>query len=87
MALDRPAKQLVAVWAALVAATLTSWWVGHEHTGDAAVLLVLAITFVKVWAVGRRFMELQDAPPVLRGLFDGYVVVVPVALAVVYLLA
>lgn len=74
-------------WALLVAATVTSWWVGHEHTGDLAVLLVLGITFLKVWAVGRRFMELQQAPAVLRGLFDGYVVVVPLGLAAVYLLA
>lgn len=81
---------LVAVWAALVAATAASWFIGADHglgAGDVAALGVIAVAFVKVWLVGRHFMELRTAPPLLRGLFDGYVVVVGTALAVVYLVA
>ncbi|HYF26231.1 MAG TPA: cytochrome C oxidase subunit IV family protein [Baekduia sp.] len=81
-------KVLVGVWAVLIAATVASWWLGDDHglgAGDAAVLAVLAITFVKVWLVGMHFMELRGAPRALRHVFDGYVVVVPVALAWIYL--
>lgn len=91
MSADRSVKHLLLlVWGALVAATAVSWFVGDDHglgTGDAAVLGVLAITFTKVWLVGLHFMELRTAPPVLRRLFNGYVVLVPVALAAVYLSA
>lgn len=83
-------RLLVVVWAGLVAATALSFWLGDDHglgTGDATVLALLGVTFAKVWLVGRQFMELRTAPPLLRGLFDGYVVVVPAALAALYLAA
>lgn len=81
-------KLLTVVWAGLVQATVVSFLLGDDHgfgTGDAAVLGVLAITFAKVWLVGLHFMELRHAPRGLRSLFEGYVVVVPVALAAIYL--
>jgi hypothetical protein len=81
---------LVAVWVALVAATAATGFSGADHglgAGDVAALGVIAVAFVKVWLVGRHFMELRTAPPLLRGLFDGYVVVVATALAVVYVVA
>lgn len=77
-------KLLVGVWTALAVATVASWQVG-EGSGDAAVLALLGLAFTKVWLVGRHFMELRHAPPVLRGLFDAYVVVVPVGLSVLFL--
>jgi hypothetical protein len=79
-------RTLVAVWAALLLATAVSVAV-HEGLGPGptTVLVVVAVAFVKVWLVGRYFMELRHAPPVLRRLFDAYVVVVPVVLAVVLL--
>ncbi|HEY2226061.1 cytochrome C oxidase subunit IV family protein [Actinomycetospora sp.] len=79
-------RTLVAVWAALLLATAVSVAV-HEGLGLGAttVLVVVAVAFVKVWLVGRYFMELRHAPPVLRRAFDAYVVVVPVVLAAVLL--
>jgi caa(3)-type oxidase subunit IV len=81
-------RTLAAVWAVLVVATLASVGV-HEGlgAGTIATLAVLALAFVKVWLVGRWFMELREAPTVLRRLFDAYVVVVPVALAGILLAA
>jgi hypothetical protein len=45
---------------------------------------VLAVAFVKVRLIGIHFMELGTAPRVLRGLFEGYVVVVALALFALY---
>lgn len=84
----RPDRRLWTVWAMLVAATALVWFVGADHgvgDGDVAVFAVLALTFVKVWLVGLHFMELRAAPPLLRRLFEGYCVSVPLALAVVHL--
>jgi caa(3)-type oxidase subunit IV len=74
-----PARE-TAVWAALVLATLLSWWVGAAHglPGDLgprwAVPLLLLVAFVKIRLVGLHFMELRAAPRLLRGLFEGWVV-------------
>lgn len=77
----------VAVWAGLVVATLVSWWLGDHGGGDgasAAVAAVVVVAFVKVRFVGRHFMELRDAPPLMRWIFDAYVVVVCAALVAIY---
>lgn len=81
-------RTLVVVWGGLVVATVVAFLVGDDHAigeGDAAVVAVLGITFTKVWLVGLHFMELRGAPRVLRGLFEGYCVVVPAALVVLSL--
>lgn len=81
-------RLLYVVWGGLVAATALSFWLGDDHglgTGDATVLALIGVTFTKVWLVGRHFMELRTAPPVLRGCFDAYAVAVPAALAALYL--
>lgn len=80
-------RDLVAVWAVLVAATGLTFLVGEDHlvgAGDAAVVALLAITFGKIWLVGTRFMELRDAPALLRRLFHAYAAGVPCALLVVH---
>jgi len=78
----------VAAWAALMAATLTSWYLGDGHgAAKAATIGVLAVAFAKVFLVGRYFMELRDAPPALRRLFAGWVVVVCSVLVTMYLVA
>lgn len=76
-----------AVWLVLVVATGLSWWLGADHTGGLATIGVLAVAFFKVRLIGLHFMELRGAPTPLRAMFEGYVVLVPVALAVVYLVA
>ena len=79
---------VVAVWAALIAATVVSWWLGAEHGIQdvrTASLVVLLVAFMKVLAVGMYFMELRNAPTPLKLLFSGWCLVVYVALAGLYL--
>jgi caa(3)-type oxidase subunit IV len=69
------------VWAVLVIATTISWALGSDqgfgpdgHTLASVVILVVAL--FKVRLVGLYFMELREAPPALRGVFEGYCVAV-----------
>lgn len=66
------------VWLVLIGATLASSSLGVGNGFDAdgshritSVVIVL-VAFLKVRLVGMHFMDLKDAPAVLRGLFDGY---------------
>ncbi|NKQ54190.1 cytochrome C oxidase subunit IV family protein [Amycolatopsis sp. K13G38] len=61
-------------WAVLTAATIVSWYLGHDHGlgPGLATTLVLIVAFAKVRIVGLYFMELRDAPRILRGIFEGY---------------
>jgi caa(3)-type oxidase subunit IV len=66
------------VWLGLMTATFVSWWLGAGHGlehRDASVVILL-VAFAKARFVGLYFMELRDAPRVLRGLFEGYCVLV-----------
>ncbi|WP_051470913.1 cytochrome C oxidase subunit IV family protein [Patulibacter minatonensis] len=87
----RNSRASVVIWAALVVATLASWWLGiHEGgaPGDGATVggvAVLVITFVKVWFVGRHFMDIRESTLLLRTIFDAYVVLLCTALCVLYL--
>jgi len=70
----------------LVAATVTSWYLGDGHgAAKAATVGVIAVAFAKVYLVGHHFMELRHAPTPLRLVFGGWVVVVCTALVVMYL--
>ncbi|MFI9408665.1 cytochrome C oxidase subunit IV family protein [Nocardia gamkensis] len=70
------------IWLALVSATVASWWLGTEvgnpaggsHQTESVVIILMA--FVKVRFVGLYFMELRNAPFVLRYLFEAYCLVV-----------
>ncbi|MFZ0715811.1 cytochrome C oxidase subunit IV family protein [Mycobacterium sp.] len=46
----------------------------HRH--QLASVIILLIAFIKVRLVGMYFMELREAPNVLRGLFEAYCVIV-----------
>ena len=87
LALDR---RLGAVWLALVAITLLSWWIGSKHGGDAfarnaaATFAVLAIAAIKVRVIMREFMEVRHAPAALRWLADGWLAVLILALGGLY---
>jgi len=68
-------QRATAVWGLLIAATLTSWWIGTHEFGDVsgeAGAAILTISFVKVRFVGLHFMELRDSPLALRALFETY---------------
>lgn len=78
------------IWALLMVATAVSWTLGTHHADlagnvRAATVTVLAIAFVKVYLVGRHFMELRHAPRLLRLLFAGLTVVVCAVLVGLYL--
>lgn len=74
------------VWLVLLAATVLTAVVGLEQAGasHAIGLVLLAIAFVKLRLVGIHFMELGTAPLALRLLFEGYVAVVFLVLATLY---
>jgi hypothetical protein len=86
MALSLLRARSTPVWFILVVATIVSWAVGSDHeTGSAIAVLVLAVAVIKVRFVGLDFMELRRAPLPLRGMFEGYCVVLWCALAGMYL--
>jgi apolipoprotein N-acyltransferase len=90
-AVIRASHTAIAVWAGLMIATLASWWLGIEEGGmpgdgaSAATAAVIAVAFIKIRFIGRHFMELRSAPPVLRLSFDAYVATVGIALTVIYI--
>jgi len=71
----------------LVAATLITWLLGVESATSHAVAGsgATAIGFVKLRLVGIHFMELGNAPVVLRVIFEAYAAVVFLALLALYL--
>jgi heme/copper-type cytochrome/quinol oxidase subunit 4 len=76
------------VWAILVLATLASYVLGEDkliHTQDVVSVAVIAIAFIKVRLVGIYFMELREAPALLRYAFEAYVALAATVLAVLYL--
>jgi caa(3)-type oxidase subunit IV len=77
-------RRLTMVWLVLLAATCGSSLVGAEFgAGSGSVAtVVIAVALFKVRLIGIYFMELRVAPPPLRQLFEGYVLVVFVTLTV-----
>lgn len=80
----RPADLLksssTVVWLFLIVATVVSWALGTDHGGisnlTAASLVILVVAFVKIRFIGLYFMELKDAPIVLRAILEAYCLVV-----------
>lgn len=78
------------VWTGLVLATLVSWFLGADHTAAPTTLagvVILLVAFLKVRFVAAYFMEIRDAPAVLRSLVEGWCAIVCGAVLVTYLLA
>ena len=74
-----------AVWLVLTLATVLSWALGHSHGGHTlTALAIIVIGVVKIRFVGLYFMELREAPTVLRGIFEAYCAAVGLTLAVLY---
>jgi caa(3)-type oxidase subunit IV len=79
-----------AIWMVLILATITSWVLGADHginNHTLASTAILLIAFIKVRLVGLYFMELRDAPTVLRSLFEAYCVIVCTLVTAVFLWA
>ncbi len=79
------------VWLALVAITITSWWLSPAHAGGltqpsvpiTAAVLVLAM--VKSRFIIGYFMEVRTAPRWLRHATDAWLVVLFGSIFVIYL--
>lgn len=69
-------EPIVTVWLTLIAATFLSRWLAIEEArgGNVIAVVILIVAAVKAWLVGMHFMELNDAPRLLRGIFQLYVV-------------
>jgi hypothetical protein len=79
-------SRVVATWAVLTAATAISWYLGDGHGAEeVASVVVLAVVFLKVYLVGREFMELRAALTALHVLFAGWCAVVCTGLVSLYL--
>jgi hypothetical protein len=91
MADNRFGKRLFGVWLILVAISLGYLWIDHVATRlgiptASTVVTVLAICFalIKVRIIIREFMEVRNAPQVLRRLTDFWILLMAVALLGVY---
>lgn len=63
------------VWLILAGVTAASWAVGHGISDPrTAGVAILAMAFVKARLVIRHFMEVRDAPPMLRVITDLWIV-------------
>ena len=83
------ADTAVIVWLVLVLATFLSWELASEEAraGDVIAVAILMVAAAKVRLVGLHFMQLRDAPGLLRGMFELYVVALFVALVGLFLAA
>ncbi|WP_240051389.1 cytochrome C oxidase subunit IV family protein [Pseudonocardia sp. EV170527-09] len=80
--------RVAVVWLVLVAVTTVSWVLGTgPASGTVASVVVLVLALFKVRLVGLYFMELRDAPVVLRLLFELYCVAACAVLAGIVALA
>ncbi|HSV37522.1 MAG TPA: cytochrome C oxidase subunit IV family protein [Nocardioidaceae bacterium] len=75
------------LFGALVGATVLTWLVGVESSASHTVagVAVLAIGFIKLRLVGIHFMELGNAPVVLRSIFEAYAAVAFLVLTILYI--
>jgi hypothetical protein len=70
------------VWIGLMALTALSLAVGGAH---GTTVFVLAVAFVKVRFIGMYFMELREAPPLLRFAFEGWCLLIGGLVILMYL--
>lgn len=79
------------VWLILTVLTVISWALGTEHGFGTyhtpASLVIIAVAVFKIRLIGLYFMELRNAPLALRGIFEGYCVILFALLTGMYLLA
>lgn len=83
-------KRLSLVWIVLSVVTAVTWLLGHEfdlghNTMPAVALIVLAITFGKVYLIIRHFMEVRRAPLWLRVFSDVWLIVLGGTMVALYL--
>ncbi|OBK21901.1 hypothetical protein A5634_08830 [Mycobacterium asiaticum] len=74
-------KRLLVVWAVLAALTLAYLWIDHSADGSfrfnvVVTSSVIVIALIKVRIIFREFMEVREAPVVLRRLTDAWVLLI-----------
>jgi len=71
-------SRITVVWVLLVLATLASFTLGHGVAIEfrSATVAIIVIALIKVRYVMLEFMELRCAPPMLRALSEGWIVLV-----------
>ena len=81
-------KDVTIIWLALVGLTFVSLFLGERGSPSAAsyslVLGLIVLACVKVRMVILHFMEIKEAPLLLRGVLEFWVVGVGVMLVVMY---
>jgi hypothetical protein len=83
-------RRLALVWIGLSLITLLSWWLagGRGHATfdrNAGITFgVLLLAAVKIRLIMTDFMEVRHAPPLLRRLTDGWIVLVIGSLLGIY---
>lgn len=79
---------LTFVWMFLTLITVASWSLGGGGVGfqlnPGVTVSVLVIAAIKTYLVIRYFMEVRFAPPWLKGVTDGWLVALFLALVIAY---
>jgi Prokaryotic Cytochrome C oxidase subunit IV len=78
-------KRLLVVWVVLASLTLAYVWIDHSLDGAlrpsaVATSCVIVIAVVKVRIIFREFMEVRQAPAMLRRLTDAWVILIAAGL-------
>jgi Prokaryotic Cytochrome C oxidase subunit IV len=79
-------RRITLIWILLVTLTFGSFVIGIEQgSGFAAqaALIIIGIALFKVGLIGLHYMDLRSAPAGLRMIFEGYLLAVFTALAVI----
>ena len=76
-------KRLTVFWLVLVVVSVLSFE-SSLFGSKAAGAIVIVIGLLKAWIVGSEFMEIRNAPLVLRALFGAWLVVLGAALLGVF---
>jgi Prokaryotic Cytochrome C oxidase subunit IV len=79
-------RRITLVWIVLLALTFGSFVIGIEQSSGfaaQAALIIIGIALFKVRIIGLHYMDLRSAPVGLRMMFEGYLLAVFTALAVI----
>lgn len=82
--LNHPAT---AIWALLFGATCLSWFLGSNTASNAAfgAMGIIVIALIKIRFVIMNFMEIRDAPPPWRWIFEAWLLMTGTAMIAFYL--
>jgi hypothetical protein len=83
--LEALADRVRRAWLVIVVATVVAYGLrSEEWVGYGVGVATLALAYVKARLVVLDFMELRQAPPVWRGILEGWLLLLSVALLAVY---